>query len=233
MLKKSFALTLLFALALSACSSDKKDEVSLSEFAAETATITCEWMFACCTADELDGFIGLIPEGTFDSQEACASYYTGIIQSFYSTPAQSAVSAGRGEYFPVKAAQCIKEGAGLACTGNGQTVLLDLLELCDDSYNGLQAEDAECDNQVECSAGLLCHDGTCKSPLAVDEDCSDGPACATGLYCAAGVCTAQAGAGEACDNANSSSCVAGYECTDPGTGFECTAIEIDPVCDGQ
>jgi hypothetical protein len=224
----------LYCTAASLCQS----ELSLTELGAEIAINYCGWLFGCCTAAELDSFEGgLIPDGTFASGSSCRSFYSPGLASAFSTPAQAAVTAGRGEYFPAQAVACLLEGQVLGCTGNGAQALQDLLELCADAYNGLQALDAECAHQVECQTGLQCHAGTCKAPLAQSATCETGMTalvCAEGLYCdpIGLTCTQRKGVGQACDGTSNLECQTGHWCPDDGSAMVCTALPTDPVCDG-
>ena len=215
--------------------------IDLATFTSETAAIACQWLLSCCNQAELDEFeaVGLVDAGTFDSQAACETEYGANIQENYSDHVETAISNGRGEYFADNAAACLALGAALTCSGNGVTVLQDMLVLCADSYDGLQGANDPCNHQVVCSAGLQFFDNTCLEPLAQDAACvvptlgNPVHLCAAGLFCETNLFTCQpvATAGAPCDSGFDFSCEAGYECDNPDGDYVCIALQ--EYCAGE
>lgn len=212
-----------------------KAQVTLTEFAAEAASLNCHWLFACCSEGELTQIsdaMGLTDQ--LKDEASCSSFFKSALESGYSTPAQNAIDAGRGEYFPDKAAACLAVGTQTECSGNGSDALKSLLKTCDDSYNGLQANGDDCSSQVECSAGLLCVNGKCLQPKAQGDNCTDGDPhlCGEGLYCndpdgTGGSCEARKPKDADCSNIKLE-CASGLKC-DTETS-KCVAIEA--ICTG-
>lgn len=210
-------------------------EVTLAEFATESAAVYCGWLFSCCSDAEIDEFESRLGADSLADEATCIATFETSLQNSYSTPATAAIDAGRGEYFADKAASCLAEGSRLTCSGNGQQLLQELLALCDESYNGLQQVDDACAHQVECRFGLQCHEGTCKGLLAADEACSTAAGarlCAEGLYCNPNsqVCEQRKAPGEACEDLSDLECQTGYECS--GEPLTCTEIDTE-FCTGR
>lgn len=210
-------------------------QVTLSEFATETAALNCHWLFACCSQDELTQIsdaMGLTDQ--LKDETSCSDFFKSALDAGYSTAAQNAVDAGRGEYFPDKAAACLATGAQASCSGNGSDALQTLLKNCSDSYKGLQGKGQECSSQVECASGLLCVNGSCLAPKAPGDDCTDGDPhlCGEGLFCndsdgSGGQCEARKAQDATCSGITLE-CDKGLKC-DKDTS-KCIAIEA--ICTG-
>ncbi len=203
-------------------------EVSLSEFASEAAALNCAWLFSCCSAEELSEIeVALQNTTALDDEASCRTFFTPVIDDNYSTPAQNAIDASRGTYYPDKSASCLAEAAALTCTSGGDNALTQMLNICDDSYVGSQGEGDECAHQVECSSGHQCVEDTCQAPLAENTACSTDPGshlCSEDLYCHTIdlTCQQRIAPGEDCPGLSELECQTGYKCDETSTCVERT-----------
>ncbi len=210
-------------------------EVTLTEFASEAASLNCHWLFTCCSQDELGQIadsMGLSDQ--LKDEASCTSFFKSAMEAGYSTPAQNAIDAGRGEFFPDKAAACLAVGAQAECSGNGADALKSLLKTCDDSYNGLQGNDEECSSQVECSAGLICVNSKCLTPKAAGDDCIDGDPhlCGEGMFC-----NDPEGTGGQCETRKPQDADCSGIRLECDSGLKCDSetskcVQVQPMCTG-
>ena len=210
--------------------------VELSSYAAEASASYCAWIYKCCQDAEISEYAAAIGE-TIDSEASCQSVFTDLLGTYFVTPAQAAVDAGRGTYNAGTSAACLVSGATAACTGaGGGDGFSQLMQSCNGSYAGTQAVDAECAKTLECTPGLQCVSSVCLAPLVLDDTCATAAgshACGEGLYCdpLGLTCLQRKAANAACTGGSALECVAGYTCDEDDT---LTCIElVSDSCTGR
>ena len=165
----------------------------------------------------------------FRPGEECVKNVTVQLQEELAT-LPHAVESGSVVYDGVAAQACIDEIAAGGC----ETLDQRASTTCQAVLVGSAAEDADCELDEECEAGLYCSigdtcPGTCTPLEAAGRACNESSQCRSGLTCGTtGVCVAPAKLGEPCkqgepDCSGGSICLGDSEATN--TPGECVAID--------
>lgn len=212
----------------------------------------CDWMFGCCSADELTYQVGTF---TVDAND-CSDRLLDAISAgtpleleqddLSSDPAEGllvlarSINEGRVEVNSSAVQECADATENQACNAPIET---DALGRCTPSatpnsnpcdpnemFRGRQEVGEECDGPWECKDGLRCVDfgisGVCGLRAREGENCFADDECAEGLVCdwAAGTCAEGALSGESCAFADPNFPLPGTETIRCAAGLNC-----DPV----
>lgn len=220
----------------------------------------CEWMFGCCSPDELVYQVGNFTVDEADCSERLLDAITAgvpleLVQPGLShDPAEGlltlalAINEGRVDVNAAAVRECADATSGRTCNapvvGAGPvgrcTPSAAAVEAnpCDpnEMFRGRQGVGEECDGPWECQEGLRCADfgiaGVCALRSRDGENCFSDDECASGLVCnfTEGVCEPGAKSGEACAFANPASPIPGTETVRCADGLTCDPVAF--VCAG-
>lgn len=172
----------------------------------------CDWMFGCCSPDELVYQVGTFTADADNCSERMLDAITsgvplGLQQAGLSnSPAEGllvlalSVNQDRVNVNGGAVQECADATADLACNSTvvpadpgatrctpGEAEEVEVPCDPDEMFVGKQGVGDECSGQFECQPGLRCTDfgtaGVCARRAEVGENCFDDAECATGLIC--------------------------------------------------
>jgi hypothetical protein len=209
---------------------DAAPPLALADFLSAEKAARCAKLFECCTPTELTGT-------GFDSEASCRealATFDPIIEELV----DQHVAAGTAVYDGAAAGACVAQLAGLDCAAVPAVrfALATPQQLYCLPFEGQLADDAPCQDALECASGNCAPEdtpgaGTCQPKPGEGEPCRGN--CGGGLRCVGdtalvpGTCQPHAADGEACET--SVDCLATSSCVLPAGRCE---HEDAPVCDG-
>jgi hypothetical protein len=251
-LRRLITLTLLtmFMLMLHACGNsrltthDEKPDPAVSdnneynfsenveEFSAALSESTCQTLFECCSASELEGWDHFNTE----SVEQCSRQSTLVAFIFKLDKFDASLAAGRLEYDPDAAEKCAADLASLDCTElTGNLSLATASDDCRSTFIPQVAAGEGCEIDQDCVTGYCGpSDGplvwACATPPGLGDPCPEGD-CAGNSYCKPdnATCTEKKANGESCshpDDCASASCAL-------NSAQEQVCQPLEPLCSGD
>jgi hypothetical protein len=220
----------------------------------------CDWMFGCCSPDELVYQVGNFTVDAGDCSERLldaisAGVPLDLVQGGLSSdPAEGlltlalAINEGRVDVNGSAVNKCadatsdracnfpqVSEGPVGRCTPSATAVEANP---CDpiEMFRGRQDVGEQCDGPWECKEGLRCADlgiaGVCALRASEDESCFSDGECSDGLVCnfAEGVCQPGAKSGETCAYTDPANPIPGTEVVRCADGLTCDPVAF--VCAG-
>jgi hypothetical protein len=261
MMRKAGLLGSLALLLLSACGEEERSGISTARSQMKPLVdAACDWMFGCCSPDELVYQVGNFTVDANDCSERlldaiAAGAPLDLVQGGLSSdPAEGlltlalAISEGRVDVNAAAVRQCANATADQAC--NAPLVTAGPVGRCIPSASGVQANPCdpnemfrgkqdvgeECDGPWECKEGLRCADfgivGVCALRSRDGESCFSDAECIDGLVCnyEEGACRSGKKAGEACAFADPANPIPGTETVRCASGLSCDSMAF--VCTG-
>jgi hypothetical protein len=261
MMRKAGLLGSLALLLVSACAEEERSGIATARSQMKPLVdAACDWMFGCCSSDELVYQVGNFTVDAEDcSDRLLDAIATGtpldLVQGGLSDdPAEGlltlalAINEGRVEVNSAAVRECadgtsdracnarvISEGPVGRCTPSATAVEADP---CDpnEMFRGRQEVGEECAGPWECKEGLRCADfgivGVCALRAAEGKSCFSDDECASGLVCnyAEGLCRPGALSGETCAYADPTNPIPGTETVRCADGLSCDPVAF--VCAG-
>jgi len=254
MMRKASLLVSGALLMLAACNAEEEDPTAISTARTQMAPLvnaSCDWMFGCCSADELVYQVGGFTVDADDCSERLLDAITAGVPLELEQGGLShdsaeellvlalSINEDRVDVDPEAVSECAKStrtrdcnipnivqgpvGRCIPSANQAETDPCDPNEM----FTGKQAVGDECDGAWECAEGLRCVDfgvaGVCAKLSDEGEGCFTDDECSAGLVCnyASGVCEAGAKAGESCMFAMPLDPVPGTETVRCADGLTC------------
>lgn len=261
MMRKAGLLGSLALLLLSACGEEERTGIATARSQMKPLVDSaCDWMFGCCSSDELVYQVGNFTVDADDCSERLLDAITAgapldLVQGGLSDdPAQGlltlalAINEGRVDVNGGAVRECADATSERACnapimaTGSVGRCTPSAMEVeanpCDpiEMFRGKQSVGEECDGPWECQEGLRCTDfgivGVCALRSREGENCFSDGECADGLICnyEEGQCAPGAKSGEACAYADPMNPIPGTELVRCADGLTCHPTAF--VCAG-
>jgi hypothetical protein len=215
---------------------------SSRDFCVESAKVSCQLQFRCCTAQERQALFGgtNLAIGPYHDEGGCVDAFVRQCEAS-SQATDEAIAAGRITFDQDRANQCLNTRREAVATCDADT-LFNNIDDCNDLFDGAVADGDTCFNTNECAeAGSTCEienepnpdgtfvvtlAGTCKGQGDLGEPCLPGGQCNDeNLRCLTDAdtfeqsCENPRGPGERCQN--------NFDCQD---GLRCEFGETDLVC---
>ena len=262
MMRKAGLLGSLAVLLLSsACAEEEKSGISTARSQMKPLVgAACDWMFGCCSPDELVYQVGNFTVDADDCSDRLLDAITAgvpleLVQPGLSDdPAEGlltlalAINEGRVDVNATAVNNCADATSDRACnapvvsTGPVGRCTPSATEVevnpCDpnEMFRGKQAVGEQCDGPWECQEGLRCADfgiaGVCALRSRENETCFSDAECADGLVCGfeEGTCQKGAKSGESCAYADPANPIPGTELIRCADGLTCDPVAF--VCAG-
>jgi hypothetical protein len=184
---------------------------SKNDFAAEVATASCRWVYACCDSSEQKDYLKVTQD-----ESACVKQITTQYLDLYS-------SADPKIWNSQEAKACtgqIQESSKTCPKAYDPAVAVDKCPLVNPTKNPGDS----CATTWECTT-KFCRLGTCANPITEGNSCQGNEPCAGDLRCINGVCKALQP-----DNAV---CTQGRECYSGACGGGKCIVSSTYTCDGR
>jgi len=244
-------------LLLSACAEEERSGISTARSQMKPLVdAACDWMFGCCSPDELVYQVGNFTVDADDCSERLLDAITAgvpleLVQPGLSDdPAEGlltlalAINEGRVDVNAGAVHECADATSDRAC--NAPVLTTGPVGRCTPSataveanpcdpnemFRGKQAVGEECQGPWECKEGLRCADfgvaGVCALRSRENGNCFSDSECADGLVCnfEEGVCKKGALSGEPCAYANAASPIPGTETIRCADGLTCDPVAL-------
>ncbi len=199
--------------------------VALTDFASESAKVSCHRIYTCCDATERTDNSAPGP-----TEADCVTAVTAQLAD-RATAIQAGVDAGRITYHGDRARKCLDNAAALSCADWGVNFNMRYVPDCGHVADGTVAMGGACTLDEEC-ASAFCGPTGCAARGALGEACTSPTGCQDGLYCpvsAGDHCATVAAIGAECQvsvSCQNNSCVFPYGATSGTCGSPMT-------CNGQ
>jgi hypothetical protein len=261
MMRKAGLLGSLALLLLSACAEEERSGISTARSQMKPLVdAACDWMFGCCSPDELVYQVGNFTVDADDCSERLLDAITAgvpmeLVQPGLSDdPAEGlltlalAINEGRVDVNAGAVRECADATSDRAC--NAPVGAMDPVGRCTPSvteveanpcdpnemFRGKQDVGEECQGPWECKEGLRCADvgvaGVCALRSRENGNCFSDAECADGLVCnfEEGLCKEGSKSGEACAFADPAQPIPGTETVRCADGLTCDPVAF--VCAG-
>ena len=260
MIRKASILGSVALLLLSACAEEETSGIATARSQMKPLVdAACDWMFGCCSPDELVYQVG---DFTVDANDCSARMLDAIEAGvpleleqggLSDDPAAGllilalSINEDRVDVNGGAVRECANSTSGMACnaplvidsgTGRCTPSAAEPEDPCDpnEMFVGKQSVGEQCDGLSECKEGLRCIDfgiaGVCALRAKQGETCFSDEECAEDLVCdwESGTCTPGALSGEACAFADPLDPVPGTETIRCAAGLTCDAATS--ICTG-
>ena len=253
--------SLALLLLASACAEEEKTGIETARSQMKPLVgAACDWMFGCCSPDELVYQVGNFTVDADDCSDRLLDAITAgvpldLVQAGLSDdPAAGlltlalAINEGRVDVNTTAVNKCADATSDRACNaplvsggpvGRCTPTATEVeVNPCDpnEMFRGKQAVGEECQGPWECKEGLRCADfgitGVCALRARENETCFSDAECADGLVCGfdEGTCQKGAKSGEACAYADPANPIPGTELVRCADGLTCDPVAF--VCTG-
>lgn len=253
--------SLALLLLASACAEEEKTGIETARSQMKPLVgAACDWMFGCCSPDELVYQVGNFTVDADDCSDRLLDAITAgvpldLVQAGLSDdPAAGlltlalAINEGRVDVNSSAVNKCADATSDRACNaplvsggpvGRCTPTATEVeVNPCDpnEMFRGKQAVGEECQGPWECQEGLRCADfgitGVCALRARENETCFSDAECADGLVCGfdEGTCQKGAKSGEACAYADPANPIPGTELVRCADGLTCDPVAF--VCAG-